>query len=752
MEKTERRRTRLPAAARFVLRQLLYLGAGFLLARTRLFDGLPSFAIAVAAGAPPGCLFSACAGAAAGSVVFAPDLLTGLTGTAAVLACGTICFALRAITGTPGTARTSFLVAFLCCAAAGVTTLLAGGFYTGGVLLYLCDGILAGGAAYFFVQSEQLRPVLRRAAIPNDTEMLSLVSSACVLLLCAASWSVYVFVPSRAAAAALVLLCAYLFGYAGGAAGGVLCGTAMEIACGPSGLTCCFALGGLLAGLCSRHGRWLQSGALTLTAGLYALLMQQNAAVAVCAETALICALFCAVPESALRWLRRRTGAGAASEDPASAALRRRLQTVSRAVSDITPYLSAQQLRQGAVPGTKRMTERVRELACDDCAGRALCWGENEAQVRDALAQSFLMLHRKQYLSPEALPDPTGKSCVRRNMLTAACVQAYEESARSPYAAQLPAADPFFAASDLLSDAAEQAVPQRRRLPRESSDAGQIFRTHGVPVHAAACCIQSGRFLLTATSDPFPQQVNKAALTEALGRACGCSFALPTVTADGTQFRWRFVQTVQFRLRTGAAQTAADGRFCGDYYLTFAQDGKQIFLLCDGMGTGRAAAADAQTAAEILASLLKADVSFPCAFRMLNAALLLREDTESVCTVDAVCVDLYTGQTTFYKAGAAASYLLLGGKTDRVDTPCLPAGILPDVTLAQSSRTLRKGDVFVLVSDGTCALRDKHILDALRAFRGDSAQKLAEAILAGAQNASRPARTDDATVLAVVAE
>ena len=746
---------RAPTGVRFAAKQILGLMIGLMLSRTRLFDGLPSFAVAFAAAAPRSCAFSACAGAAAGCLLFSPDLLTGFSGAASVLACGMICFALRAVTGMHIRPGTAFAVAFLCCAAAGGTMLLAGGFYLSGVLLYLCDGILAGSAAFFFLRALTLWRIVRRPAVLYGAEALSLLAAASVLLLSFASVQIYVFVPARAAAVLLVLLSGTLFAQAGGGAAGILCGASMEIACALPGLACCYGIGGLLGGLLARRSRFAAPACMTVIAGLYPLLTQTNDAVAVFAETALASAVFCALPVSALQALQRTVGAAVLSADSAGADVRRKLHTASRAVSSITPYMAAKQIRRGSIPGSTRMAKRVRDLVCADCTRQETCWREQEPQSADALAESFWLLHRKQCLSPDDLPAPLGTGCLRRNMLSAACVQAYEETAQSPYAARgIPEwieADPFSAAASLLADAADQFGADRRRLPRESDAAGQVLRAHGVPVRTVDCALTDGRIVLTATSDPFPDSVQKAALTRQLGHACGCLFALPVIRASGDTFRWQFAQTARYRLRTGTAQFAADGRVCGDFFLTFPHEGRQILLLCDGMGTGAEASADAEATAEIFSSLVEADLSFACALRTVNEAMLLREDTESVCTLDAVSVDLYTGDAVFYKAGAAASYILHRGKVHRVETPCMPVGILPDASFRETKRRLRAGDAFLLVSDGTCCMRDDHILHALTAFRGGSAQKLADDVLARSCEINRN-RADDSTVLAVVVE
>ena len=128
-----------------------------------------------------------------------------------------------------------------------------------------------------------------------------------------------------------------------------------------------------------------------------------------------------------------------------------------------------------------------------------------------------------------------------------------------------------------------------------------------------------------------------------------------------------------------------------------------------------------------------------------NSALLKREDVESVSTLDVMCVDLYSGETVFLKAGAAPSYILSDGKVSRVEMPSMPIGILDGVSFAKKETVLSKGDAVIMVSDGACAMKDGHIMKALSEFSGGSAQELAEKVLK-----SSGKKTDDSTVLAVV--
>ena len=77
--------------------------------------------------------------------------------------------------------------------------------------------------------------------------------------------------------------------------------------------------------------------------------------------------------------------------------------------------------------------------------------------------------------------------------------------------------------------------------------------------------------------------------------------------------------------------------------------------------------------------------------------------------------------------------------------PSMPVGILDGISFAKEETVLSKGDVVLMVSDGTCAVSDRHIIKTLSSFKGGSAQELAEKVLKASGK-----KTDDSTVLAIV--
>ena len=118
--------------------------------------------------------------------------------------------------------------------------------------------------------------------------------------------------------------------------------------------------------------------------------------------------------------------------------------------------------------------------------------------------------------------------------------------------------------------------------------------------------------------------------------------------------------------------------------------------------------------------------------KTLNDAMALRgAETGSFTTIDLVTCRPESGAATFYKYGAAPSYLKKGGTVRRITGGTLPAGlrgggIAPDVTRAP----LKPGGFLVMVSDGVAEPDgDEWLQNLLAGWSGEDPQALANLVL-----------------------
>ena len=204
----------------------------------------------------------------------------------------------------------------------------------------------------------------------------------------------------------------------------------------------------------------------------------------------------------------------------------------------------------------------------------------------------------------------------------------------------------------------------------------------------------------------------------------------------------------KFAAAFGAAGAVKEGSDRpGDMYSAAALDGGRALIgLCDGMGSGSAAAAESAACLTMLENYCKCGFEKGAIPALINRFLTLRGG-EKFCALDACVLDLNAGAAEFIKLGGVESFILSGGAVKTVEGGALPAGILDEITPVYRQVTLKDGDVLVMVSDGiTDALTIHGAEYALTKLQAENPQRVADMLLAVARDNGLK---DDATVLAV---
>lgn len=192
-----------------------------------------------------------------------------------------------------------------------------------------------------------------------------------------------------------------------------------------------------------------------------------------------------------------------------------------------------------------------------------------------------------------------------------------------------------------------------------------------------------------------------------------------------------------------AAYSASISRANGDRCLWFSGvECKYYVLLCDGMGTGPEAAADAQRVGNMLRRMLSAGYPASYALRSINSLCALQGQAGAV-TLDLVELQLDTGKATLYKWGAAPSYVISRGEPIKIGTATPPPGL--SVTEGRETverLSLRRGETLVLLSDGAGG---EEFLRRAWLDTESTTGELAARIL----QSSQAATADDATVAVI---
>lgn len=195
-------------------------------------------------------------------------------------------------------------------------------------------------------------------------------------------------------------------------------------------------------------------------------------------------------------------------------------------------------------------------------------------------------------------------------------------------------------------------------------------------------------------------------------------------------------------------------RVSGDKGTYFKTDGGVLcVILADGMGCGDDAARDSGQVVAILEKFLRSGVDPAVAMKILNSVLLLRGgDSWGYATVDLMCVDLFSGETCFYKYGAAPSYVKSGRNIKRIKGETLAAGltmgdgIAPDIVRMR----LRPGSTAIIATDGVIADSEDEWLKGLLLRGFEDMKALARATLKESEKLY--GANDDMTVITVRVE
>lgn len=157
----------------------------------------------------------------------------------------------------------------------------------------------------------------------------------------------------------------------------------------------------------------------------------------------------------------------------------------------------------------------------------------------------------------------------------------------------------------------------------------------------------------------------------------------------------------QFSAETGCSTCSLQAGPCGDVCAGFRAGQRQYLLLCDGMGTGEAAAEDSRTVSQLLSALLLSGMEPDDALETLGAMAILR-DSGGTATVDLAWVSLVTGEGALFKWGGGDSWLLTEKTAKKIGTASLPPGLgVGGTQVAQQVKlSLKRGEVLVLTSDG----------------------------------------------------
>lgn len=315
--------------------------------------------------------------------------------------------------------------------------------------------------------------------------------------------------------------------------------------------------------------------------------------------------------------------------------------------------------------------------------------------------------------------------------------------------------DQFRGIGDYLGELSLRADESRIPDPSYSAAIKKALREEGIEADTVNFFYSSiGSVTVEATVEGRPSDIDQRKIKSVIEAVTERSFDRAVIEEAGFGMSLSFSQSVPFRLQIGISSKAArEKEPCGDSVsAASAVDGRGFVLISDGMGTGYYACADSTLTAKVMKKLVCSGFSFDSAMKIVNSALIARSGQESVASIDALEVNLFTGEATFYKAGAALSVIRKRERTVVLERSSMPLGILRNIRFSKARFTGEAGDIVLLLSDGVTQNDCGWINDELLSWSTDDMKQLSTHILKLATLRAEKETADDMTVVAVKIE
>lgn len=550
-----------------------------------------------------------------------------------------------------------------------------------------------------------------------------------------------------------------------------LCGVAVTFCCaltssfeGGYGI---YALAGVIVGVFASLGKYVQVLSFISTGiiGLTFVQFKSGGGIFL-AEIIIGCILFILLPRNVGIFLSKffYRYPNVVSTTDYTKALELRLNVASEALCDVSDTVCrvSSELAKINAPDFNGMLSLIEQDACGGCKLRMHCWENKSDQTVEAV---MLMIDNiKNNVSPEKNPvlDEFKGRCLRIKNVETAIQNRY-----SQYTSKISAENRIYEVRSVVSEQFDGVSNMLKELSNNLSN-DECFSGSTAEIAVAALNnlgIQSencsakidkfGRTSIEIKIKLFPDTViNRFQIMKMLSLACERDFDVPVVNKSGNFAVISVSERPNFKIDIGVDQRpSVDGTVCGDAYKYF-NDGKGRFVmvLSDGMGTGGRAAVDGTMASGIMAKLIKAGFGYNCALKLLNSSMLFKSSDESLATMDIASIDLFSGKTELYKAGAAATIVRRNGKSGRAESQSLPLGIINDISFDRAGIRLKAGDILLLVSDGVTFDGTEWIRNEVESWSDGNAQDLAEHICSYARRRYADSRADDITVMAAIIE
>lgn len=589
-------------------------------------------------------------------------------------------------------------------------------------------------------------------AIPYAITFSFLIASLC-------SMGVGIFNFGLILSSAAILLASYRNRFGGAGTVGVLCAIGISISLDSMSYAGVILIaGGITAAALSPKGRLpLTASFIFISAIVGAMLGMDKDILAFMGNIIVGSVIFMALPYKRIRENMGRRSSYFLKEANASDVFAGRLELVGDTISELRLAVekTAETLDYGIGSDISKVYNSACDIVCKNCRYNIKCWGDEYNDSARTMSSIIGKLKTGETVTADSFTGAIAGRCPKKQMLCDNIIKKYDDYL---YSSQMNRRVKEM--RGILTKQLENTEKLFNSMAAEFEKNVTYDKTasHDTEILLERCGISNPRAVVKI-ADGFVRMeaYGKGKLScaaeefgDLLSQTIKRDFDLPTVLCFGDKVRITAFERAEYGVKFASVQLSRNkNELNGDYVSTLI-DGKGYYysILSDGMGNGTRARIDSAFVCGLLSKLLESGVEPETAIDMLNTSLLVKSSDESFATLDLCKVDLYTGNTTIYKAGGADSYIKSGNSITRIKGKGLPVGVCENISLSSHSFTAGENDVIIMTSDGA-ELSEQWLEQAFTRESGSNIDELVKTIAGAARFNSEKGREDDISIVAL---
>ena len=427
----------------------------------------------------------------------------------------------------------------------------------------------------------------------------------------------------------------------------------------------------------------------------------------------------------------------------------KKLADAFKSISELTSDISASERR----PDKKELCvafEEVFDEFCFGCKNRYECFPLHGRAERSDLLLLCGKAEEKRTLDRSDLPETVRNACRHADVIPVKL-----NIKLSEYIKKLSVCDKAGVVSSDCAAISKILYAKRAQKDDMKRDTGSEKALAALPYFRElfrgdiVVCGERKKQITASGADIRRIKQSSAELRSAAEKALKIRLTEPEITSSSGLAVLRAESAPVMRAEVNIAdKPKAEEIVNGDTAFYTECDGRLFCTVCDGMGSGKDAAAASRLTGIVLGRLLYAGCDRAVTLETLNQIIRQRR-AECFSTVDMLEADLITGDAAFYKCGASPSFVIRKGKVYRIVSHTPPVGIMKELCAEKVEFKLLCGDTVVMVSDGITDSADDApwINGLLGELENTDPALICDTLIEEAEK--RYGNTDDMTVLAV---